>query len=147
MTFNRIIVLSFVFLIFGACSSGPATVGELKGFDAVCDKTNDGKRIAVEGYLRFPKDFTGTDSIVLRLYKAADATGTPIGVQTIVGAQANQMELPPSRYTEKDLQVHLVDGQVAGAETKVRVSGKVYYPIVGQDFTCGLENPLIESAK
>jgi hypothetical protein len=28
----------------------------------------------------------------------------------------------------------------------VRVSGKVYFPLVDQDFECGLENPLIERA-
>jgi hypothetical protein len=43
--------------------------------------------------------------------------------------------------------VHTSDGQVAGYGTRVRVSGKVYYPLVGQDFKCALENPLIESAR
>ena len=44
--------------------------------------------------------------------------GAPVGVQTRIGNQANQ------------------------------VSGKVYYyPLAGQDFKCGLENPPIESAR
>lgn len=34
---------------------------------------------------------------------------------------------------------------LTGSEVR-RGPGKVYYPIVGQDFQCGLENPLIESA-
>jgi hypothetical protein len=42
--------------------------------------------------------------------------------------------------------VHLADGQIATYGTKVRVSGKMYYPSVEQDFVCGLENLLIEPA-
>jgi len=56
-------------------------------------------------------------------------------------------ELAPKEFTDKDLKVHTSDGQVAGYGTKVKVSGKVYYPLAGQDFKCGLENPLIESAR
>jgi hypothetical protein len=148
MRINRIVVFGLVALLFAACgSSGPPTVGEQKSFDTACDKANSGKRVAVEGYLRFPKEFTGTQSAVLRLYKAPDLAGTPIGVQTHIGSQANQMELPPSRYTDADLKVHTADGQIAVVGTKIKVSGGVYFPIVGQDFVCGLENPLIESAR
>jgi hypothetical protein len=144
---NKLAGLILVAVALAACSYGPPTAGELKEFDSVCDKANDGKRIAVVGYLRFPDKFTGTQSAVLRLYKEADFKSTPIGVQTSIGSNANQMELPPSRYTDADLNVHLADGQMAGVHTKVKVSGKIYYPIIAQDFTCSLENPLIESGK
>src|SRR4051794_4807317 len=89
-------VLTVLTLMLASCSQrqGPPTVGELKEFGAVCDKGNDGKRVAVEGYLRFPQSFTG-QSAVLRLYQNADFTGTPIGVQMPVGNEANQMERPP----------------------------------------------------
>lgn len=143
------VVLTALTLMSTSCSrsQGPPTAGELKEFGAVCDKGNDGKRVAVEGYLRFPESFTGRQSAVLRLYQSADFTGTPIGVQMPIGGQANQMEMPPKKYSEKDLKVRLADGEVVGAGTKVRVSGTVYFPSVTQDFTCGLENPLVERAK
>jgi len=144
---GRFTALSVIGLMLAACSYGPPTVGEHREFDAVCDKANDGNRIQVEGYLRFPDKIRGEDSGVLRLYKAPDYAGTPIGVQTSIGSGANQMELPPKLYSDKDLKVHLTDGQVAGVETKVKVSGKIYFPIIGQDFTCSLENPLIEPAR
>ena len=131
----------------GGGTSGPPTAGETKDFASVCDKANEGKRVAVVGFLRFPEKFTGTSSVVLRLYAAGDYAGEPIGVQTPIGNQANQAELAPKQFTDKDLKVHTSDGQVAGYGTKVKVSGKVYYPLVGQDFKCGLENPLIESAR
>ena len=131
----------------GAAKTEPPTAGEMKDFASVCDKANDGKRVAVIGFLRFPERFTGTDSVVLRLYGGGDYTGAPIGVQTRMGSQANQVELAPKEYTDKDLKVHTSDGQVVGYGSKVKVSGKVYYPLVGQDFKCGLENPLIESAR
>jgi hypothetical protein len=137
-------------IFFAACgggASGPPTVGETKDFASLCDKANEGKRVAVVGFLRFPEKFTGTRSVVLRLYGADDYAGASVGVQTPIGNQANQVELAPKEFTDKDLKVNTSDGQVAGYGTKVKVSGKVYYPLVGQDFKCGLENPLIESAR
>lgn len=131
----------------GGGSSEPPTAGEMKDFASLCDKVNEGKRVAVVGFPRFPEKFTGTSSVVLRLYPSGDYTGMPVGVQTRIGNQANQVELAPKEFTDKDLKVHTSDGQVAGYGTRVKVSGKVYYPLVGQDFKCGLENPLIESAR
>ena len=149
MTVRRIFFIGL--LIFcAACGGGstePPTAGETKEFASVCDKANEGKRVAVAGFLRFPEKFTGTSSVVLRLYAGGDYTGAPIGVQTKIGNQANQAELAPKEFTDKDLKVHTSDGQVAGYGTRVKVSGKVYYPLVGQDFKCALENPLIESAR
>ena len=148
MKVKRIVISGLIALTFAACGGyGPPTPGDHKEFDSVCDKANNGKRVALEGYLRFPQNFTGDMSVVLRFYKEADFAGTPVGVQTKIESQANQMELPPSRYTDKDLQVHLSDGRIATTGTKVKVSGNVYFPMVSQDFTCGLENPLIESSK
>ena len=141
---------AIVLLALASCGGGAPeapTVGETKEFATVCDKANEGKRVAVIGYPRFPEKFTGTSSVVLRLYEGGDYAGSPVGVQTPIGRQANQAELAPKQYTDKDLKVHTADGQVAGYGTKVRVSGKVYFPMVGQDFKCALENPLIESAR
>jgi len=147
MSFRRTICIGL--LIFcAACVTGhpePPTAGEPKDLASVCDKANEGKRVAVVGYLRFPDKFTGTSSVVLRLYGSGDYTGAPIGVQTPIGQKANHAELAPKSFTDKDLKVHTSDGQVAGYGTRVKVSGKVYYPLAGQDFKCSLENPLIES--
>lgn len=148
MTIRRIFCIGV--LIFCAACGGapePPTTGEMKDFASLCDKANEGKRVAVIGFLRFPEKFTGTRSVMLRLYGGGDYAGSPVGVQTPIGNQANQVELAPKEFTDKDLKVHKSDGQVTGYGTRVKVSGKVYYPSVGQDFKCGLENPLIESAR
>ena len=140
--------LALVVLLLTACGEqGPPTAGEAREFDVVCDKANEGKRVAVDGYLRFPSSFTDSTSVVLRLYKAADFKSEPVGVQTTMGNQANQVEKPPLKFTSNDLKVHTADGQLARHGTKVRVSGKVYFPLVGQEFKCALENPLVELAK
>ena len=151
MSFRKLFGIGLVALAFAACGGGappgPPAAGEPRDFASVCDKANEGKRVAVVGYPRFPEKFTGTQSVVLRLYGGADYSGAPVGVQTPIGKQANQAELAPKQYTDKDLKVHTSDGQVAGYGTRVRVSGKVYFPPVGQDFKCALENSLIESAR
>lgn len=149
MTLRRIFGIGLL-VFFAACGSGspePPTPGETKDFASLCDKANEGKRVAVVGFLRFPEKFTGTSSVVLRLYESGDYAGAPVGVQTRIGNQANQVQLAPKEFTDKDLKVHTSDGQVAGFGTRVKVSGKVYYPFAGQDFKCGLENPLIESGR
>lgn len=144
---HTLIAFGLIACVLAACSEAAPTVGEAKDFAAACDKANDGKRIAVEGYLRFPDSFTGSQSVVLRLYEAGDWRGTPIGVQINLGSQANQVEPVSDQYSDADLQVHLADGQLAKFGTKVKVSGKVYYPLVAQNFDCGLENPLVELAR
>ena len=151
MSLQRLFVAAPLALVFVACGggapSGPPTAGELKEFATVCEKANEGKRVAVVGYPRFPEKFTGTRSVVLRLYGGADYAGSPVGVQAPIGNQANQVELAPKAYTDKDLKLHTSDGGVASYGTKVKVSGNVYFPTVGQDFKCALENPLVESAQ
>ena len=149
MTLRSIFCIGLLIFCAACGSSSPEapTAGEMKDFASLCDKANEGKRVAAIGFLRFPEKFTGTSSVVLRLYGGGDYTGAPVGVQTKIGNQANQVELAPKEFTDKDLKVHTSDGQVVGYGIRVKVSGKVYYPLVGQDFKCGLENPLIESGR
>ena len=146
MLLRRLLALSLVAFALAACSESAPTVGEAKDFAEVCSKANDGRRVAVDGYLHLPQSFTGDESVVLRLYETNDFGGTPIGVQIKLGAQANQVEPVPTHYSNGDLKVHLSDGQLVKFGTPVKVSGKVYFPLVDQDFDCGLENPLLEVA-
>jgi hypothetical protein len=145
--FQFLVVVSL--LIFGLSACGrdePATTGVDTAFAAACDESNEGERVAVTGYLRLPDSFTGDFSAVLRLFETDTFEGTPIGATVRLGTEANQMENVPASYSDTDLKVHLADGQVVGYGTKVKVSGKMYYPTVDQDFVCGLENLLIEPA-
>ena len=148
-TLNTCVAVSVMALLLVACGSTekkPPTVGEMKDFDTVCDKANDGKRVAVVGYLRFPEEVNRKVGLVLRLYKTNDYGGKPVGVSSDIGNKPNQVEFMPKEYTDKDLKVHLMNGQVAGFGTKVKVSGDLYFPLVGQVFQCSLSNPLVELA-
>lgn len=147
MTTYRFLTVTLLTLTLAACAQATPTAGEARTFANACDKANDGKRIALTGYLRFPDSFTGDQSVVLRLYESDAFEGTPIGVQTSFGTQPNQVETVGDQYQDTDLKVHLANGQVAPFGTPVRVSGRVYYPLVSQDFDCGLENPLVELAR
>jgi hypothetical protein len=147
MSFRLLFALGLITLALAACSSPAPTAGEAKTFGNACDKENEGKRVALEGYLRFPTTFTGNDSVVLRLYETPDFRGKPIGVQIDFGTQPNQVEPVAKQFSDRDLMVHLADEQVAVYGAKVKVSGKVYYPLVDQEFDCALENPLVEAIK
>jgi hypothetical protein len=145
MHLRTLIALSLAAFVFTACSQEAPTVGEAKDFASVCDRANDGKRVSVQGYLILPESFTGDDSVVLRLHETDAFGGTPVGVQINFGTGANQVEMVPTEYSDDDLKVHLSDGRVVGFGEKVKVSGKVYFPVVDQDFDCGLENVLVEA--
>ena len=147
MRFRLLLVCFWLVLAVVACGGNEApTRGTDTPFASVCDESNKGERVAVTGYLRLPDSFTGDLSVVLRLFETDSFSGTPIGATVRLGTEANQIENVPDSYTNNDLKVHLANGQVAGYGTPVRVSGKVYYPVVDQDFVCGLENLLIEPA-
>lgn len=150
MRLRNLIVAGLVALTCTACGpteKNPPTPGEVKAFASVCDKANDGKRIAVEGFLRLPEEVNRKIGPVLRLYPTSEFSGKPIGVSTEIGSQPNQIAMIPKEFTDKDLKVNIANGQVAGFGEKVKVSGDVYYPMVGQDFQCALSNPLVELVK
>ena len=121
--------------------------GITQDFAHACDKPNEGQQIAVVGYLRLPDTLDGGSSVVLRLYRDPAFTGRPIGVTMLFGDDANQAMKITSAYHDYDLKVHLADGSLVPFLTRVRVSGRVYYPITSQDFDCGLNNPYVEAAK
>lgn len=140
-------IVSFCFFLVACGESGPPTRGVPVGFDRVCDKANDGKRVMLEGYLSFPSSFHEDDiTIMMRLWPSRESTGTPVGASARLGTAANNLEHPPDHYQKSDLKLHLADGQVAGYGDKVKVSGTMYFPssIAHVEFTCGLTNTLYE---
>ncbi len=131
-----------------ACSSAsePPTSGELTTFDAVCNEANEGKRLALEGYLSLPTAFTGDFSVVMRLFETAERNGTPVGSTMEFGEGPHTLDQVPTQYSDADLKFRAHDGTTLGYLDKVRLSGTMYYPAssASVDFTCGLTNPLIE---
>jgi hypothetical protein len=140
------IVLFSLFL--AACGeSGPPTRGVPVAFESVCGKTNEGKRLMVEGYLSFPDSYRGDDiTVMMRLRPSLESNGTPVGASATLGNDVNHLEKPPDQYRKTDLKLHLANGQVVGYADKVQVSGTMYYPssIAHVEFKCGLTNTLYE---
>jgi hypothetical protein len=139
-------VLALCVFVLAACGATPPTTGINTAFTDVCAKANDGKRIAVDGYLRFPSSFTDDGSVILRLFQTDSFDGDQIGIQTKFGTQPNQVENVADHYADTDLKLHESDGAVIAYGTKARISGTVYFPMVSQEFACALENPLVATA-
>ncbi len=141
-------------LMLVACGdSEPPTKGEVISYAQVCDKANEGKRIAVDGYLRAPEQFGRKDiSLVLRLGTTPDRKDLAAVSSTVKVDQdrrsPNTMNPLPSNYTDADLQVRTHEGKVVSNLDKVRVHGTLYFPssIATVEVKCGLSNPLIELA-
>lgn len=137
-----------------ACgSTAPPTRGELQPLETACDRANEGKRIAVEGYLTLPDQISGDFSVVLRIHSTPERTARAT-VSTTVRVDPdrkapNTIDNLGTRYSDADLTIRTADGQTLGYQDNVRVSGTVYFPssTAAVEFTCGLDNPLIEQAK
>src|SRR5262245_29796029 len=113
----RSCALAFALITLTACSDGPPTVGQPTTFASVCDKANDGHRVAVQGVMRLPDTIRislpargGKESeiVVVRLWETPAFDGTPIGVDIGFGTEPNTMDQIPSGaegYTDSDLKV------------------------------------------
>lgn len=144
--FRLLSTLGAAILLLSSCGNETPTAGTPTAFAAVCDRANDGKRVAVDGYLIFPSSVSDSTSVMMLMHEGDAFEGAPIGVQIPFGTAANQVENVADQFSDDDMQLHLADGSVVGFLTPVTVSGKVYFPTVDQEFACALENPYFEQA-
>ena len=115
------LAFSLLALSLTACSAAKTpAAGESVQFSNACDKANEGKNVAVDGYLRFPKSFTGSSDVILRLYETDSYDGASVGVQIDFGTQANQVKTVTDQYSDSDLTVFLANGHPAAFGTKVK---------------------------
>jgi hypothetical protein len=162
-------MLAILFPLAGCDSKPePPTVGQKVSFDRICDRSNDNKRIAVEGFLTLPEKVSSKDkiSVLLEIRSVKDVSKLGrVGVWTPYGKAANQiapidtalrapnstakaklqdLSKSKSSYTHADLKVTTTDGKSIGYLDRVRVSGKVGFPSKVSISPCVLNNPLIE---
>lgn len=138
-------------LVAGCGMGGPPTPGELKTLASVCDKANDGKRLAVEGYLALLESFSersSSESAPLLIRATQQPGPNDIFVWMPYGTGPNSMDKLPARYSSDDLKVRTKDGVVVGSRDKVRISGTVTFPSQSPvpAAKCGFNTPLVESA-
>ena len=102
----------------------------------------------LEGYVDFPqKGFGDSDTIIMmRVRPSLASWENTVGASAKLGNGANNVEKPPEVYKNRDLKLHLADGNVVGYSNKVKVSGTMYYTsALGPGaYTCGLSNTLFE---
>lgn len=145
-----LITLSLALLLLSCGSNEAPSKGELKTFETACDKANDGKRIAVEGYLMLPEEFSGDLSVLLRVNSKPERSEQAVVAANVKidkeGKAPNSINYLSTSYNDDDLIFRTADGQTLGYQDKVRISGTMYFPssIAKVEFTCGLSNPLIE---
>ena len=141
------LVLVCALLALPACVPATAGPGTPQAFAFACAKTNEGRQIAVEGYLRLPRSLDSTKSVMLRLYPDPSFKGAPVGVPVLFGDRPNEARKISSAYHDEDLRVHLADGSTVPFGTRVRVSGRMYFPVTPEDYDCALQTPYVEAAK
>jgi hypothetical protein len=133
----------------GCNSDTPTAQGVLVTFDTVCDTSNEGKRVALEGFLNFPSKFNAkAPSIVMRLQGAPTRTSKVIGASFSLNAGSNTIIAPPDKYNENDLKAITHDGKSADYTTRVKVTGVVSYSnsLDSLAFKCLITNTRLEIA-
>ena len=124
---------SFMLLIcvyVTACGqSALPTRGVPVTFESACDKANQGKRIMLEGYVDFPENGVddSTGMMIMRVRPRLTGWGNTVGADARIGKEPNSAEMPHSGYHNRDLRLHLADGQVVTYWNKIKVSGTMYY--------------------
>ncbi len=142
---GRLTLLVFLTaLSIPACVPSAAGPGIFQLFANACEKSNEGQRIALDGYLRLPDTVDNSRSVQLGLYPDLTFSGRPVGVLMLFGNGPNEAQKIPPAYHDDDLKVRLADGRVVPFGTRVRVSGRMYYPIDPRDFACVLENLYVQ---
>jgi hypothetical protein len=137
------------------CDEAP-TVGAPKTLSNVCERANDGKRVALEGYLALPSSFTegiSSESAPVVIRGGVPQSGDVTYVWIPYGSGPNSMQKVGDTYSQQDLKVFTKDGGAVGFRDQVRVSGTVAFPSRrpyevnspdGRLLDCGMNNPLIE---
>jgi len=101
----------------------------------------------VEGYVDFPVSFdTENKAVVLRVRPRLASWEYTVGATAAFGGGPNNVEMPPLHYKNRDLRLHLANGQVVTYWNKVKVSGTMFYTTGAAPgaYTCGLKNTLYE---
>jgi len=97
----------------------------------------------VEGYVDFPVRFENSDkTVVLRVRPSLASWEYTVGASAAFGHGPNNVETPPDSYKNRDLRLHLADGQLVTYWNKVKVSGTMYYApgAAPGAYTCALKD-------
>ncbi len=127
----RLFLLTFLPLFVRAQDRlSPAVV--VKAEDA-CAKANEGKRLMIDGYVDFPLHFDTNDRfLVMRVRPSLNSWALTVGAVAPVGREPNHVEMPRLNnstregYSNRDVRLHLADGQTVTYWNKVKVSGTMY---------------------
>ncbi|HUA62141.1 MAG TPA: hypothetical protein VML19_25515 [Verrucomicrobiae bacterium] len=117
-------------------------------FQSVCDKANQGKRVMIEGYVDFPLREVPDSAahVVMRVRPSLSSWENTVGADARIGKGPNSIEMPPEGYKNRDLRLHLSDGQLVGYSNKTKVSGTVYaaHAEGPGEYWCALSDTLYE---
>ena len=120
----------------------------VKAEDA-CTKANEGKRLMIEGYVDFPLSFdTDDNSLALRVRPSLSSWALTVGAVAPVGREPNHVEMPRLNnstrqgYSNRDVRLHLADGQTVTYWNKVKVSGTMYFAtgLAPGAYSCALKD-------
>ncbi|HEY9622640.1 MAG TPA: hypothetical protein V6C78_19930 [Crinalium sp.] len=97
----------FLLTLVTGCASEPPTVGKAIAFEQVCDQSNDGQRVSVEGFLTLPEEIPTNDTVSvlleIRPSENVEPRGERVGVWTTYGSDANQVASVKGVYTAPTL--------------------------------------------
>jgi hypothetical protein len=109
----------------------------------VCAKANEGKRLMIEGYVDFPLSFDTNDkSLVLRVRPSLSSWALTVGAVAPVGREPNHIEMPREGYSNRDVRLHLADGQTVTYWNKVKATGTMYFAtgLAPGAYSCALKD-------
>lgn len=133
-------------LVMAACAPGPGTPVEL---GALCRASNDGERVAVEGYIDagasiFCSNIGGgpvTCGLDLKEQTGDEPAAT---VYIPEGGGGGEIESVPEDFTRATLRIHADDGTLVGLNDRVRITGPVSVVESSESPVCFVTAEMIE---
>lgn len=126
-------------LAVGGCGGGAQPPAALT-LATACDAGNEGRHVAVDGYLRFPDRLRISRTAQIAMFSAPGGDGDRQRVEFTIGDGPNQLERPALQYTPTSLRVRAADGAEVTINDRVRVTAKVARDGSG----CLLRTPQVE---
>jgi len=117
---RRIALLTLLTSLLAGCAQRGAEMT----FAQAAAKANDGKRVSLQGFIRYQTGATPADGVL-----ALDLNGRAGGgegvflVNATIGTGPDQVEPPEVKSSQDNVKIHVHDGTVATSMDKVRVTG------------------------
>jgi hypothetical protein len=145
------VTLALTLTLLGGCAD--TSVGQKVSYKALCDPSNHGKRLALEGYFSVDGDIViGRGDVSVNLSEGVKGGGETASFYLPTGVGNNAVKFPSgSTYALSDIRIVTSDGSKVKFNDRIRVSGTVEvnknFPAINGRYACWMNQARVDKLK